>query len=168
MLGEREPTVDDLKRLPYTLQVVKEVLRLWPAAPFYVRDAVQPVDLLGTRLEPGTPVMLAPYWTHRHPDFWDDPERFDPDRFTREAEAARHPQAYHPFATGERVCIGNHFSLLESTPARRDPRTPFLAAAGPRPSARLGDGGHAEPRRRHADAHRATTVTQRRPFIRAR
>ena len=114
MLGEREPTVDDLKRLPYTLQVVKEVLRLWPAAPFYVRDAVEPVDLLGTHLEPGTPVMLAPYWTHRHPDFWDDPERFDPDRFTREAEAARHPQAYHPFATGERVCIGNHFSLLES------------------------------------------------------
>ena len=114
VLGDREPTVDDLKRLPYTLQVVKEVLRLWPAAPFYVRDAVEPVDLLGTHLEPGTPVMLAPYWTHRHPDFWDHPERFDPDRFARGAEAARHLQAYHPFATGERVCIGNHFSLLES------------------------------------------------------
>ena len=42
------------------------------------------------------------------------PKHLDPDRFTREAEAARHPQAYHPFATGERVCIGNHFSLLES------------------------------------------------------
>ena len=68
----------------------------------------------GFAVSEGKPVMLAPYWTHRHPDFWDDPEVFDPDRFTPEAEKGRHPQAYHPFATGERVCIGNHFSLLES------------------------------------------------------
>lgn len=114
VLGDRDPTLDDLHHLPYTLQVVKEVLRLWPAAPFYVRDAVETVEVQGATIEAGTPVMLSPYWTHRHPDFWDDPERFDPERFTRQTEAARHPQAYHPFATGERVCIGNHFSLLES------------------------------------------------------
>ncbi|HHV20612.1 MAG TPA: cytochrome P450 [Propionibacterium sp.] len=114
VLGDREPTVEDLRNLPYALQVVKEVLRLYPAAPFYVRDAVEATEVLGVGIEAGTPVMLAPYFTHRHPDFWADPERFDPDRFTPEAEAERHPQAYHPFATGERVCIGNHFSLLES------------------------------------------------------
>ena len=108
------PTVEDLRSLPYSLQVVKEVLRLWPAAPFYVRDAVADATVNGFAVSEGTPVMLAPYWTHRHPDFWDDPEVFDPDRFTPEAEKGRHPQAYHPFATGERVCIGNHFSLLES------------------------------------------------------
>lgn len=114
VLGDREPTVADLHRLPYTLQVIKEVLRLYPAAPFYVRDAVEPAGVGGYDVPAGTPVMLSPYFTHRHPDFWADPERFDPDRFTPEAERERHPQAYHPFATGERVCIGNHFSLLES------------------------------------------------------
>lgn len=114
VLGDRTPTLDDLHHLPYTLRVVKEVLRLWPAAPVYVRDAVEDTEVGGYPVPEGTPVMLAPFWTHRHPDFWDDPEVFDPDRFTPEAEAARHPQAYHPFATGERVCIGNHFSLLES------------------------------------------------------
>ncbi len=114
VLGDRTPTLDDLHHLPSTLRVVKEVLRLWPAAPVYVRDAVADTEVGGHPVPEGTPVMLAPYWTHRHPDFWDDPEVFDPDRFTPEAEAARHPQAYHPFATGERVCIGSHFSLLES------------------------------------------------------
>ncbi len=114
VLGDRTPTLEDLRRLPYTLQVVKEVLRLWPAAPFYVRDAAADAEVDGHAVAAGTAVLLTPYWTHRHPDFWVDPEVFDPDRFAPEAEAARHPQAYHPFATGERVCIGNHFSLLET------------------------------------------------------
>ncbi len=58
--------------------------------------------------------MLFPYATHRHPDFWEDPERFDPDRWTEEREKAQHPYAYHPFAAGQRICIGNNFSLFES------------------------------------------------------
>ena len=114
VLGDRTPTVADLHRLPYTLRVIKEVLRLYPAAPFYARDAIEAARVGGFDVPAGTSVLLSPYYTHRHPDFWDDPERFDPDRFTPEAEKERHPQAYHPFATGERVCIGNHFSLLES------------------------------------------------------
>lgn len=134
-LGDGPLTVADLRRLPYTLQVVKEVLRLYPAAPFYVRDAVEDTTVQGHPVKAGTAVMLSPYFTHRHPGFWDDPERFDPDRFAPDAEAARHPQAYHPFATGERVCIGSHFSLLEShlllaVLARRF--TPVLTAGEPR------------------------------------
>ena len=58
--------------------------------------------------------MLSPYYTHRHPQFWEDPEVFDPERWTRERETARHHYAYHPFAAGPRICIGNNFSLLES------------------------------------------------------
>lgn len=58
--------------------------------------------------------MLSPYFTHRHPDFWENPLQFDPDRWTPERETAQHQYAYHPFAAGQRVCIGNNFSLLES------------------------------------------------------
>ncbi|MCB9681200.1 MAG: cytochrome P450 [Alphaproteobacteria bacterium] len=114
VLGDRAPTVDDLFQLPYTLQVVKEVLRLYPAAPFYVRDALADDTIGGFDVPAGTPVMLSPYYTHRHPAFWPDPERFDPDRWTPEREAAQHRHAYHPFAAGPRTCIGNNFSLLES------------------------------------------------------
>ena len=114
VLGDRLPTVEDLQRLPYTLQVIKEVLRLYPPAPFYVRDAVVDDEVSGYAIPAKSPVMLSPYYTHRHPDFWEDPLHFDPDRWTPEREAAQHPCAYHPFATGQRICIGNNFSLLES------------------------------------------------------
>lgn len=114
VLAGRTPNPDDLRSLPYTLQVVKEVLRLYPAAPFYVRDAIGPDRVGGHDIPAGAAVMLSPYYTHRHPQFWENPEVFDPDRWSREREAARHPHAYHPFAVGPRVCIGNNFSLLES------------------------------------------------------
>ena len=114
VLGSRLPTTDELRRLPYTLQVIKEVLRLYPAAPFYVRDAVGADQIGGFDVPAGASVMLSPYYTHRHPQFWENPEVFDPDRWTPERDASRHDYAYHPFAAGPRVCIGNNFSLLES------------------------------------------------------
>jgi cytochrome P450 len=52
--------------------------------------------------------------THRHPDFWSEPERFDPERFAPAQEAGRHRYAYFPFAGGARACIGAHFALLEA------------------------------------------------------
>jgi cytochrome P450 len=112
VLAGRVPTVDDLRNLPYTLHVATEVLRLYPAAPFYARDAVEPDTIGGFDVAPGTSVMLSPYYTHRHPDFWSDPEAFDPDRWAQ--KGARHGSAYHPFGAGPRVCIGNNFSLLET------------------------------------------------------
>jgi len=111
---DEAPTLEHLKRLPYTLQVIKEVLRLYPPAPAYARDTAVEHTMDGVRVPAGTLMLLFPYATHRHPDFWEEPERFDPDRFLPEREAARHPYAYHPFAAGQRVCIGNNFSLLES------------------------------------------------------
>lgn len=114
VLGRRSPTVEDLRQLPYTLQVVKEVLRLYPAVTVYARDAVAADQIGGYEVPAGTSVLLWSYYTHRHPDFWDEPESFDPDRWTREREAARHHHAYHPFAAGPRICLGNNFSLLES------------------------------------------------------
>ena len=113
VLGDRTPTLEDLHHLPYTLQVIKEVLRLYPPAPFYIRDAIAGDELGGFNTE-GLPVLMSPYYTHRHPDFWENPLDFKPDRWTPEEEAKLHPYAYHPFAAGQRTCIGNNFSLLES------------------------------------------------------
>lgn len=112
-IGTATPTVEALKRMPYTLQTVKETLRLYPSAPMYVRDVVTDDVLDGITIKRGTRMMLMPYCTHRHPDFWDEPERYNPDRFAPEQEAARHPYAFHPFATGQRICAGNNFALLE-------------------------------------------------------
>lgn len=114
VLGGKPPTVEALKQLPYTLQVVKEVLRLYPAAPFYARDAANGGELGGFEVPKGASVMLSPFYTHRHAEFWENPDAFDPDRWTREKEMARHSYAYHPFSAGQRICIGNNFSLLET------------------------------------------------------
>lgn len=114
VLGDAVPTLAHLKQLPYTLQVIKETLRLYPPAPMYVRDAAAPDTIDGIPVPVGTRMMVIPYLTHRHPAFWPDPLRFDPDRWEPAAEAARHPYAFHPFAAGQRICLGNNFSLFES------------------------------------------------------
>jgi cytochrome P450 len=62
----------------------------------------------------GRDVLVSAWVTHRHPGFWDDPERFDPERFTQAAEAERHRHAYFPFGAGPRACIGQYFSMLEA------------------------------------------------------
>lgn len=113
-LGDRLPTLDDLKRLPYTLRTIKETLRLYPPAPMYARDVIDDDVLDGYQIEKGSVMMILSYFTHRHPEFWDDALRFEPNRHRPQAEKERHPQAYHPFASGKRICLGNHFSLLET------------------------------------------------------
>lgn len=106
-------TFDDLPRLPYNLRVFKEALRLYPPVFMFGRQAVADVAISGYVLPKGTIVMLCPYAIQRHPDFYPDPERFDPDRFLPEVEAARPRGAYFPFSLGPRTCIGNHFALME-------------------------------------------------------
>ncbi|MEV6953380.1 cytochrome P450 [Streptomyces sp. NPDC051183] len=114
VLGDRAPQASDLDRLPYLTQVLKEAMRLYPAAPVIGRQAVAACDIGGHTVPAGATVILAPWVTHRHPRYWPDPERFDPERFTPEAEAERPRYAWFPFGGGPRACIGQHFSMLES------------------------------------------------------
>jgi cytochrome P450 len=59
-------------------------------------------------------MLLFPFATHRHPEFWEEPDRFDPDRFLPDREEGRHPFAYFPFGGGQRICLGNNFAMLEA------------------------------------------------------
>ena len=112
-LGGRLPALADLPRLPYALQVFKESMRLFPPVPMIVRRARRPVEVTGYKLDEMQGVAVNIWALHRRPDFFPDPERFDPDRFSTENEKKLPRHAYLPFATGPRVCIGNHFALME-------------------------------------------------------
>jgi cytochrome P450 len=114
VIGERMPTADDVPALAYTTMALKEAMRLYPSAPLLGRFAVADDEVRGYRIPAGSNVIVAPWVTHRHPGFWDEPERFDPERFTPEREKARHRYAWFPFGGGPRGCIGQHFSMLES------------------------------------------------------
>jgi cytochrome P450/NADPH-cytochrome P450 reductase len=109
------PTYQDIERLDYTQRVLKEALRLEPTAPAFIKMALRDTTLIGRYGIPkGSPVLIFLPSLHRNPKFWDDPERFEPDRFLPDAVAARHPNAYHPFGLGVRSCIGFQFALIEA------------------------------------------------------
>nr|WP_211207240.1 cytochrome P450 [Stackebrandtia nassauensis] len=114
VLGGEPPTAADYDRLPYTTMVVKEAMRLYPAAPIVGRLATADTEVDGHLIPAGANVVCSAWVTHRHPRYWDDPEHFDPQRFTPEHEAARPRYAWIPFGGGPRACIGQHFSMLES------------------------------------------------------
>lgn len=113
VLAGRTPTTEDLPRLAYTTRVLHEAMRLYPPAWLLVRSPTED-DIIDDCLVPARSVVLSsPYATHRRPDLWEDPERFDPDRFTAERSAGRPKYAYFPFAGGGRQCIGNTFAMQE-------------------------------------------------------
>ena len=122
--GDRAITVNDLPRLELTARIFNEALRLYPPAWLITRKAIEADAVMGYAIPAGALVILSPYTLHRHPAFWPDPEIFDPERFSPEAEAQRPRYAYIPFGGGPRQCIGNNFALIEgqlilATVARR-------------------------------------------------
>jgi cytochrome P450 len=113
VIGGGVPTAAGAAALTWTTMVLKEAMRLYPSAPFLGRSAVH-ADRIGDHDVPArATVVLSPWVTHRHPDFWDEPERFRPERFAAEAERGRHRYAWFPFGGGPRACIGQTLSLLE-------------------------------------------------------
>ena len=115
VLDGRIPTLADLPYLPYTRQVFDETLRLYTPVPLIARYLPQEASLLDYTLPGHSMIAVSIYNIHRHPDFWENPETFDPARFAPERSAGRHKYAYIPFGAGPRKCIGNHFALTEGT-----------------------------------------------------
>lgn len=113
-LGKRRVTTDDLKNLPLTLQAIKEAMRLHPPAYVIGRQATREVTLGGARVPEGRVVLLNVAGIHRRADVFHDPDGFDLDRLSVEREKKLPPLAYMPFGAGPRVCIGNHFALMEA------------------------------------------------------
>jgi cytochrome P450 len=113
VLGGRLPTVADLPNLTYTRMVLDEAMRLYPPAYAISRRAIEDDEIQGYHIPANATVLISPYVTHHLPAFWDNPEGFDPERFTPEREKTRHPYAYFPFGGGPRLCIGNNFALME-------------------------------------------------------
>ena len=113
-LGGRTPTLADLADLPTNRSIIDETLRLYPAAWVTHRHAEAEDEVCGVRIPAGSEVAVSPYITQHLPEFWDDPEAFDPQRFTPQRSEGRPRYAYLPFGGGPRQCIGNNFALLEA------------------------------------------------------
>ena len=114
VLGGRSPEVGDLASLPTALMALKESMRLYPPAYLLGRQTEREVEIGGVRLARGVTVGVNIFGMHRRPEVFADPWRFDLDRFAPGREAALPRSAYLPFGAGPRVCIGNHFALMEA------------------------------------------------------
>ena len=114
VLQGRAPVYDDLKSLPLLDRVISETLRLYPPAWGMARAVNHDDTVDGFRVREGSNLIVDVVGLHRHPAYWENPEGFDPDRFTVERRRARHPFAYVPFGAGPRTCIGNHFTRVEA------------------------------------------------------
>lgn len=114
VVGDGLPGLEHLPRLGLARRVFEESMRLYPPAYMVGRESLEPVEVGGHSLPAGVTVLVSIYGLHRRPDLWPDPERFDPGRFSEEAIDARPRGCYLPFGDGPRVCIGNHFAMMEA------------------------------------------------------
>lgn len=113
--GTRPIAAADIACLAITQRVLKEAMRLYPPAPVLTRVAAETVRLGEHEIRAGTLVVMPIFAIHRHRRLWDDPDRFDPDRFLPESEATMARTQYMPFGFGPRTCIGSSFAMIEGT-----------------------------------------------------
>jgi cytochrome P450 len=114
VLGGRAPAFADLAALEWTRMVIEEAMRLYPPAHTISRTAVAQDRIGGVRVPAGALITISAYVTHRNPELWRAPERFEPERFAPQAVAGRHRFAYLPFGGGPRICIGNGLAMAEA------------------------------------------------------
>jgi len=115
VLGGRDPQATDVDALPWTQAVINEALRLYPPGCYIIRDAAQDDNISGVPVRAGDTIAISPYLLHRLPEFWPEPERFDPERFLTDSASTRPRYAYLPFGGGRRICLGASLAQLEMT-----------------------------------------------------
>jgi beta-ring hydroxylase len=117
VVGDRLPTVADMRELKYTTRVINESMRLYPQPPVLIRRAIEPVKVGGYDIAEGTDFFISVWNLHRNPRLWDKPEEFIPERFPVDGKTPdeyTEDFAYLPFGGGQRKCIGDQFAIFES------------------------------------------------------
>ncbi|HLT35584.1 MAG TPA: cytochrome P450 [Enhygromyxa sp.] len=109
-LGGGEP---DLGKLGFTVQCFKEAMRMYPSGIWLPRHTAEDSELAGYPIKAGTAVLCSPYLVHHDPHAWDEPERFDPERFAEGSNQPRNRFAFMPFGLGPHMCVGLHLAMLE-------------------------------------------------------
>jgi len=112
-LGNRRPTLADLRALPYSRQVMEEAMRLYPPVWITGREALNEDKAAGFSIKKGGLVFVSISNLHRDERYWENPDQFDPSRFEPAHVKARQRGVYIPFGLGPRMCIGNNFALME-------------------------------------------------------
>jgi cytochrome P450 len=116
VLAGRTPTVDDLPNLVYARMIIEEAMRVYPPAPgLSIRQAKAADEVCGFKVDAGLQILISPWVLHRHRRLWEEPERFDPMRFSKQASDKRPRFSYLPFGGGPRVCIGATLAMTEAT-----------------------------------------------------
>lgn len=111
-IGNRLPCVDDLPDLQYIQAIIDESMRLYPPIWLIEREVTTPFEVGGVRLQRGNQILCSQWVTHKDERWWPNAQAFRPDRWM---QAQAHPRfAYFPFGGGPRVCIGNHFAMMEA------------------------------------------------------
>jgi cytochrome P450 len=113
--GGGEIVPEHLPKLGITQQVLKESMRLYAPVPVMSRLSLEPIELGGYSLPAGGIAIIPIFCIHRHRQLWEDPDRFDPTRFTSEREAAFRRTQFMPFGAGPRICLGSAFAMTEAT-----------------------------------------------------
>jgi cytochrome P450 len=114
VLGDRSPRFEDLRELSYARMVFEEAMRRYPPGWVLPRQAEADDEIGGYRIKAKSFVLVCNFLTHMHPEFWDDPDRFDPERFGTEKSANRSKYAFFPFGAGPHQCIGNSFATMQA------------------------------------------------------
>jgi cytochrome P450 len=114
VVGDGAPTVEQLGRLPRLHAILAESMRLYPVTWIMARNAKEEDEISGYEVPAGSLVGLIPFFTHRHPEFWDNPNAFQPERFAPDRARRLVPGSYFPFGAGPRRCMGSHLATLET------------------------------------------------------
>ncbi len=114
VLNGNPPGIEDLTKLRFTLKVFQEALRLFPPVWLIPRRSLKEDTIGGMRIPQGRTVFVCTFTLHRDPRFWEDPETFNPERFTEGNSNIFHNFTYIPFGVGARTCMGKDFALIEA------------------------------------------------------